>query len=98
MNGRSLDSSAVGSTRAAPRSTCGTTGSPEPPVGTGRRPGTLRAMTILDELLDERGVLLVDGAMGTELFARGLDSGGAPELWNVEHPDRVTAVHAEYIA
>ncbi|MFN3258057.1 MAG: betaine--homocysteine S-methyltransferase [Ilumatobacter sp.] len=55
-------------------------------------------MNILEELLAERGVLLIDGAMGTELFSRGLDSGGAPELWNVEHPDRVTAVHAEYIA
>ncbi len=55
-------------------------------------------MTILDELLDERGVLLIDGAMGTELFARGLSSGNAPELWNVEHPDRVTAVHRDYIA
>lgn len=55
-------------------------------------------MTILDDLLDERGVLLIDGAMGTELFARGLESGGAPELWNVDHPDRVTAVHAAYIA
>ncbi|MGA9275989.1 betaine--homocysteine S-methyltransferase [Ilumatobacter sp.] len=55
-------------------------------------------MTILDELIAERGVLLIDGAMGTELFARGLESGGAPELWNVEHPDRVTAVHADYVA
>lgn len=56
------------------------------------------AMTILDDLIEERGVLLIDGAMGTELFARGLESGGAPELWNVEHPDRVSAVHADYIA
>jgi 5-methyltetrahydrofolate--homocysteine methyltransferase len=55
-------------------------------------------MNILQELLDERGVLLIDGAMGTELFSRGLESGGAPELWNVEHPDRVKSVHAEYIA
>lgn len=54
-------------------------------------------MTVLHELIDERGVLLIDGAMGTELFARGLESGGAPELWNVEHPDRVTAVHADYV-
>jgi 5-methyltetrahydrofolate--homocysteine methyltransferase len=54
-------------------------------------------MTILHDLVSERGVLLADGAMGTELFARGLESGGAPELWNVEHPDRVTAVHADYI-
>ncbi|BAN04490.1 betaine--homocysteine S-methyltransferase [Ilumatobacter coccineus] len=54
-------------------------------------------MTILHDLIDERGVLLIDGAMGTELFSRGLESGGAPELWNVEHPDRVTAVHTDYI-
>lgn len=55
-------------------------------------------MNILRELLDDRAVLLIDGAMGTELFSRGLESGGAPELWNIEHPDRVTSVHAEYIA
>lgn len=54
-------------------------------------------MTILHELIKERGVLLIDGAMGTELFSRGLESGGAPELWNVEHPDRVTAVHTDYV-
>ncbi len=52
---------------------------------------------MLEELIQQRGVLLIDGAMGTELFARGLESGGAPELWNVEHPDRVTAVHADYV-
>ncbi len=55
-------------------------------------------MTVLHDLIEQRGVLLIDGAMGTELFARGLESGGAPELWNVEHPDRVTAVHADYVA
>jgi 5-methyltetrahydrofolate--homocysteine methyltransferase len=55
-------------------------------------------MNILHELLSEHDVLLVDGAMGTELFARGLESGAAPELWNVEHPDRVRAVHDDYIA
>lgn len=54
-------------------------------------------MNVLQQLIDERGVLLIDGAMGTELFARGLESGGAPELWNVEHPDRVSAVHSDYI-
>ncbi len=55
-------------------------------------------MSVLHDLLAERRYLLVDGAMGTELFARGLESGGAPELWNLEHPDRVRAVHDDYIA
>jgi 5-methyltetrahydrofolate--homocysteine methyltransferase len=54
-------------------------------------------MNVLHDLLAERGTLLIDGAMGTELFARGLGSGDPPEMWNVDHPDRVTAVHADYI-
>lgn len=53
---------------------------------------------MLEELLAERGILLIDGAMGTELFARGLGSGDPPEMWNIDHPDRVKAVHDEYIA
>ena len=35
--------------------------------------------------------------MGTQLFARGLVSGGSPEAWNVEHPDRVQSVHQAYV-
>jgi 5-methyltetrahydrofolate--homocysteine methyltransferase len=35
--------------------------------------------------------------MGTMLFASGLGSGGAPELWNVEQPEKVAAVHRAYI-
>jgi 5-methyltetrahydrofolate--homocysteine methyltransferase len=34
--------------------------------------------------------------MGTMLFEAGLQHGNPPELWNVEHPDRVAAVHAAY--
>jgi methionine synthase I (cobalamin-dependent) len=41
--------------------------------------------------------LLLDGAMGTELFARGLVSGGSPEEWNVTHPERVQDVHQAYV-
>lgn len=55
-------------------------------------------MSILDELLNERKTLLVDGAMGTELFDRGLTAGDPPEAWNVDMPERVTDVHAGYIA
>jgi 5-methyltetrahydrofolate--homocysteine methyltransferase len=35
--------------------------------------------------------------MGTMLFDQGLESGGAPELWNLEHPDRVAAIHRGYL-
>ncbi len=55
-------------------------------------------MTSFAEMLDTKAVLVLDGGMGTELFARGLDAGQAPELWNVENPDAVAAIHEAYIA
>ena len=51
----------------------------------------------LSDLLRDRSHLLVDGAMGTELFARGLTAGDPPEEWNVDIPDRVVDVHLGYI-
>lgn len=42
--------------------------------------------------------LLADGATGTQLQARGLPEGHCPELWNVENPDAVGAVAADYAA
>jgi len=50
-------------------------------------------MDPLSRLLAEKRVVLADGAMGTSLFARGLETGGSPELWNLERPDQVRAVH-----
>jgi 5-methyltetrahydrofolate--homocysteine methyltransferase len=49
----------------------------------------------LFDLVKTRTVLF-DGAMGTELIARGLPLGMAPEIWNVERPDLVQEVHAAY--
>lgn len=43
-------------------------------------------------------VIVCDGAMGTQLQARGLPAGGCPELWNLERPDVVTTIHADYVA
>lgn len=54
-------------------------------------------MSALNDLIAERGTLLIDGAMGTELFRRGLGSGDPPELWNVTEPGRVVDVHRAYI-
>ena len=54
-------------------------------------------MTALDVLLDGRTVMLIDGAMGTELFRRGLGSGDPPEAWNVDEPDRVKGVYSAYV-
>ena len=47
--------------------------------------------------IERNGAALADGAMGTMLFDQGLESGGSPELWNIEQPDRVGAVHRGYL-
>ena len=41
--------------------------------------------------------LLLDGGMGTQLQAKGLPLGGVPELWNIERPADITAVHRAYV-
>ncbi|CAG1000324.1 MAG: betaine--homocysteine S-methyltransferase [Rhizobiaceae bacterium] len=51
----------------------------------------------IDTLLAEKGVLLADGATGTNLFAMGLEAGEAPELWNETHPDRIAALHQGFV-
>ncbi len=51
----------------------------------------------LENLLAEKGVLVADGAMGTALFEFGLESGGCPELLNVEQPDLIAKVHRGYV-
>lgn len=52
---------------------------------------------LLPRLLDDKGVLLADGATGTGLFTMGLATGEPPELWNVDHPDRVRAHHRGFV-
>lgn len=51
----------------------------------------------LSKLLETRDWLLADGATGTNLFAAGLQSGDPPEMWNVEHPDRIRALHRGFV-
>ena len=51
----------------------------------------------LSTLLEEKGVLLADGATGTNLFEMGLESGYAPELWNDELPDNICALHQGFV-
>ncbi|SDX19177.1 betaine--homocysteine S-methyltransferase [Roseicitreum antarcticum] len=43
----------------------------------------------LSALLETRGWLLADGATGTNLFNMGLSSGDAPEMWNVDEPEKI---------
>lgn len=54
--------------------------------------------TTFNALLSAGQPVIADGGMGTMLFAAGLARGETPELWNVEQPDAVRAIHRSYIA
>ena len=51
----------------------------------------------IDALLAEKGVLLADGATGTNLFAMGLEAGEAPELLNETAPETIAALHQNFV-
>jgi 5-methyltetrahydrofolate--homocysteine methyltransferase len=54
-------------------------------------------MDAIRTLLAENKYILTEGAMGTMLFAAGLTQGYSPELWNVEQPQKVAAIHQAYL-
>ena len=53
--------------------------------------------TALSDLIAEKGVLLADGATGTNLFEMGLEAGGAPELWNEDKPENIRRLHQGFV-
>jgi 5-methyltetrahydrofolate--homocysteine methyltransferase len=53
-------------------------------------------MGLLLKTLEQKRLLVADGAWGTLLQAQGLQPGACPELWNAEEPDKVRSVAAEY--
>jgi 5-methyltetrahydrofolate--homocysteine methyltransferase len=52
-------------------------------------------MNLLD--LCATGLVVGDGAMGTELQRAGLAIGECGDRWNLEHPGRILAIHEAYI-
>lgn len=52
---------------------------------------------LIDKLRSHTPVI-TDGAWGTQLQARGLPIGQAPDLWNLSRPDAVVAVGSAYVA
>ncbi len=50
-----------------------------------------------DKMLAEKDVLLADGATGTSFFGMGLQSGDAPELWNIDYPERVAQHYQSFV-
>jgi len=51
----------------------------------------------IDALLAEKGVLLADGATGTNLFAMGLEAGEAPELLLETAPQTIAELHQRFV-
>jgi methionine synthase I (cobalamin-dependent) len=54
-------------------------------------------MPTIQDLLEKKDYVITDGAMGTLLFAAGLEQGDPPEIWNLKHPERVAEVHQVYL-
>ena len=54
-------------------------------------------MNKLQMILEQDGYVLLDGAMGTMLMAAGLEQGDPPEEWNTLYPERIQAIHQQYI-
>lgn len=51
----------------------------------------------ITDLIAEKGVLMADGATGTNLFEMGLESGDAPELWNEDSPEKIEKLHQGFV-
>lgn len=54
-------------------------------------------MNNLIEELIARAPVIIDGAWGTQMFARGLKPGGCPDKWNLDEPDKVREVARAYV-
>lgn len=50
-----------------------------------------------NQLLKEKEFIILDGAMGTMLQARGLKMGETPEVLNIDDPEMLIEIHKEYI-
>ena len=51
---------------------------------------------MLRELL-KRDYVILDGAMGTNLFRKGLTAGECPESWNIENPEKIFEIHEGFV-
>ena len=54
------------------------------------------AKSKIKKLLDKR-VLILDGAMGTQLQNLGMPQGACPEIWAMRNPSLIKKVHQSYV-
>ena len=53
---------------------------------------------MFNKLLKENNFIIFDGAMGTQLQAKGLKAGECPEVLSITHPEIVKEIHSSYIS
>jgi len=53
--------------------------------------------TTLQKLLDEKPILLADGATGTNFMEMGLEPGFPPDIWNLSEPQKPEALHQQFV-
>lgn len=60
---------------------------------------TNRFLALLAKSREDNSPIMVDGGMGTMLFAAGLMFGDPPEMWNAlpDKQDKVRAVYRGYL-
>ena len=49
------------------------------------------------KIVSDKKHILADGAVGTNLFTMGLETGDPPEPWSLNHAERVRALHQGFI-
>lgn len=54
-------------------------------------------MPDLRKKMSEPGIIILDGATGTQLQGMGLPAGMAPELWNLQNPEAIKNHYRAYI-
>jgi 5-methyltetrahydrofolate--homocysteine methyltransferase len=52
----------------------------------------------LIDFFEKKNILLLDGATGSQLIARGLKAGECPEMWNITHKKEVREIAELYFA
>ena len=52
---------------------------------------------MFNKLIKEKDFIIFDGAMGTQLQAKGLKTGECPEILSITHPEIVRDIHKSYI-
>ncbi len=52
-------------------------------------------MNVIERI--NKGILYIDGGLGSSLIKMGLESGTMPEVWNITNADKVVSLHKAYL-